>query len=162
MSDDTSPKIPGKMPMKVGESDQYLRGIVFINKPRIHVRITVEDLNSDQTWTDDGMAPAPFTSFCEALQQWQGSITYPSDPKGGTKTIKPEILESYWLRYRQAYELMVEDNALAEYLQQLWMEYKKDQNIQPHYDHKTRKVDRENFKNALKTRLKNWKKSKNK
>jgi hypothetical protein len=161
MGEKDKPNVPKKMPIQVGNSNQFVRGVVKLDGPILHIRITVDDLEGGKKRNDVGLARGPFDSFCDSLFGFRASSVYPKNPKGGTRTIDEDVLEPYWLRFRQAYEIWGEDEGLDQFLMQLWQEYRDDQGIEPHPISRKRQADRENFKNALRARLREWKKNKN-
>jgi len=158
-------KIP-KLPLRVGDSDQFVSGIIALNRPMELVQITVKDVRRGQEWHVGPVPiPAPVDSFVEALKRWRASLVYPSRPPVRTRTLEANKLEPYCLRYRQAYELMGDGPALKVFRTQLWGEWRQAQIEAGKFpsergQKKSRKAIRKNFADALDAYLAEWKANK--
>jgi len=152
-----------KLPMRVGDSDQFISGIIPLKRLMELVKITVKDVRSGQEWQIGPVpVPAPVESFCEALNRWRASLTYPATPKIRTRTLEANKLELYCLRYRQAYELMGDGPALEAFRTQLWQEWRQAQTEAGTFPNKRgqkepRRAIRKNFADALDAYLAEWK-----
>jgi hypothetical protein len=112
MNEDDHMRIP-KLPMQVGDSDQFISGFIALNRPMELVQITVKRVDGEAEYSVGPVpVPAPVDAFVEALNRWRASLVYPTTPKVRTRTLDASELESYCLRYRQAYELMGEGPTL--------------------------------------------------
>jgi len=165
MTDKNVPVIPD-LPLQLGESDQYVSGIVVLQRPAQLVEIIVKDLASGQEWKSGWVpVPAPVEAFWKALQQWRGTLMYPPRPKVPTWTLDSTELEAYCLRYRQAYELMGDGKALKAFRLQIFQNWKQHHVADGSFPSERgqkhrRKIVRENFNNALDAYLEDWRRSK--
>jgi len=165
MNESDMQKIP-KLPMQVGDSDQFVSGIIALNQPTELVQITIKDVRRGQEWHVGPVpVPAPVDAFVKALNRWRASLVYPSRPKVRTRTLEANQLEPYCLRYRQAYELMGDGPALKAFRTQLWGEWRQAQTEAGRFpsergQKKSRKAIRKNFADALDAYLADWKANK--
>ena len=165
MNEDDQLRIP-KLPMQVGDSDQFISGFIALNRPMELVQITVKSVNGEEEYSVGPVPiPAPIDAFVEALDQWRASLVYPATPKVRTRTLDASELESYCLRYRQAYELMGEGPALRSFRTQLWKEWRQAQTEAGKFPSKrgqkeSRRAIRKNFSDALDAYLADWQASK--
>ena len=154
MTEDDHIRIP-KLPMQVGDSDQFISGFIALNRPMELVQITVKRVDGEAEYSVGPVpVPAPVDAFVEALNRWRASLVYPTTPKVRTRTLDASELESYCLRYRQAYELMGEGLALKSFRTQLWKEWRQAQTEAGEFPlergHKeSRRAIRKNFSDAL-------------
>ena len=155
-----------KLPMQVGDSDQFVNGIIALSQPMERVQITVKDVLRGQEWhVGPALVPAPVDAFVEALKRWRASLVYPSRPKVRTRTLETNELEPYCLRYRQAYELMDDGPALKAFRTQLWREWRQAQTEAGKFpsergQKESRRAIRKNFADALDAYLAEWKANK--
>ena len=162
MNESDHPKVP-KLPVQVGDSDQFVSGFIALNRPMVLVQITVKDVHGGQEWQDGPvLVPAPVAAFVETLNRWRASLVYPSRPNVRTRTLEANELEPYCLRYRQAYEQMGDGPALKDFRTQLWREWRQAQAQAGKFpsergQKESRRAIRKNFADALDAYLAEWK-----